>query len=191
MQGTIAVVAVLLLLAAGAVEDLRDHRISPWLNRLLLVGIALAAITLPFRSEPAAVTAVRLLMSVAYTLLFSFYVLGGADAKFLILTALALPYSTPYQPLQLFLITVIVWAIIPTRAGLRMLLNLWLLAPLALLALIDLYTAAFAIAFCLAYARYLESSFMREKFPFLHALLIAVVLHLATPVLTGMGMWSF
>jgi Flp pilus assembly protein protease CpaA len=182
--------AVLLLLAAGVVQDLHRGRISVTLNRLLLAAIAVAVLVLPFRSEPVAVTAARLGMTAVAFFLFLFYIIGGADAKYLMLISLSLPFSNPLAPIQIFLIAVVAWAVIPTREGLKAL-DLWLFAPVVLLALIDLRAAAFVIALCLAYVRYLESSFMREKFPFLHALLIAVVLHLATPVLTGMGMWPF
>jgi hypothetical protein len=86
----------------------------------------------------------------------------------------------------LFLVAVVVWAVIPTREGLKMF-DPKLLAPVALLALVDFRAMVFALALYLAYIRYLEGSFMREKFPFLHALFVAVILYLAIPLPQVLG----
>lgn len=168
--------AALLLLAAGAVQDVQRGRISVMLNRLLLAAIALALLALPFRGEALAITLARVAVAAAAFLLFLFYVLGGADAKFLMLTALALPFRDPLAPVIFLLLAVVLWAVIPTRTGLRML-DPRVLAPLALLMLVDIRVALLALALYLALIRRAEST-VREKFPFLHALLAAAVLHL-------------
>ena len=177
MIESLSAAAVLLLLAVGAVQDVQMGRISVMLNRLLLASIAVAVLALPFRGEPAALTAVRLGMCAAVLLLFLFYIIGGADAKFFMLTFLALPFRHPFAPALFLLITVVVWAVMPTREGLRML-DVRLLVPLMLLVLVDLRVAAAAVALYLAHIRYIEGSLLREKFPVLPALLLTSVLQL-------------
>lgn len=185
-----AVVAFLLLaLAVGAYQDLRRGRISTPVNVAVLAALAVSFILSVAGTLQGDMREVSSL--VASFLALSLFLLswaGPADAKFLMAAVLSLSFDSAYQPFWFVAAALVLWVAFPTREGLRrvdprlvaaMLLVVILSPPLGAL-LIFLYMSALKYQE-LKHLETPEGGEQREHFPFLHVLLITVVLHIFAP----------
>ncbi len=175
------------LLVIGSVQDFHKAEISPLLNKILLGGLIIGFIFCLIEFFVAPVMALsRVAVSVIVLLMLYLTWLGPADAKFIILSLLVLNFSSPVQPLFFVIACIMLWIAFPTKKAMKNIEPLVVVALAVLILISHVFGGLLAFLY-LGYMKYNEMLYFEtsqktyKSFPFLHIVLIIMLLHFFVP----------